>query len=114
MADIEELLDDTKNMLGLELDDTSPDKRLIWILDSACKRLKILLGGIEPPEELTYIIVEVAIVRFNRIGSEGLESHSVEGESQSFQDSDFDGYMDEIEAYLDEQNGTKKGRVRFL
>ena len=68
----------------------------------------------EIPEALAYIVVEVAVARFNRIGSEGMSSHSVEGESISFSDDDFAGYKADIEAYLDEQSGTKRGRVRFL
>ncbi len=108
------MLKDLKELLGIDLGDESLDQRLNWILDSARARLKLLLGGIEPPEELEYIIIEVSVVRFNKIGSEGLSAHSVEGESQSFTDNDFAGFMDEIVAYLDTQHGVKKGRVRFL
>ena len=50
-------------------------------------------------EELSYIITEIAVVRYNRIGSEGLSSHSVEGESQSWSDTDFAPYQEEIDAY---------------
>ena len=73
-----------------------------------------MLGGIEPPEELNYIILDVAIIRFNRIGSEGLSSHTVEGESLSWSDNDFAGYMDDIRAYQDSQKEIAKGKVRFL
>lgn len=90
------------------------EKNLIWMLISARNRLKILLGGIEPPEELEHIIIEVAIIRYNRIGSEGLSSHTVEGESLTFEDDDFSGFKDEIESFLENQKETRKGRVRFL
>jgi hypothetical protein len=53
-------------------------------------------------------------MRFNRIGSEGLSSHSVEGESLSFTGSDFDGFMGEIQAWLDLQKESTRGKVRFL
>lgn len=83
--------------------------------DEATKqRLRFLLGGLEPPEEMNYIILDVSIIRFNRIGSEGLSSHSVEGESLSWSENDFAGYMDDIRAYLDDQKESKKGKVRFL
>ena len=68
----------------------------------------------EPPDSLNYIIREVSIIRFNKIGSEGMKSHTVEGESQQFVDSDFDGYKDDIQSFLESQNESKKGRVRFL
>ncbi len=108
------MLNELKEMLGIEPDDLSLDDRLDWILESVEMRLKLRLGGIDPPEELRHIIIEVAIVRYNRIGSEGLSSHTVQGETQNFQDSDFDGYEDEIQDWLENQKETGKGKVRFL
>lgn len=109
-------LNTLKGLLGFTKDQGNADldANLTWILESARERLKILLGGTDPPDNLQYIIIEVAIIRYNKIGSEGLNSHSVEGESLSFTDNDFAGYMDEIEAYLDAQADTQRGRVRFL
>ena len=66
------------------------------------------------PESLAYIVPEVAVIRYNRIGSEGMSSHSVEGESIAYADNDFAGYLGEIEAFLDEQQTTRRGRVRFM
>ena len=109
------MLKELKILLGLELNENDQDDKLNWILDSSRKRLKNLLGGIEPPKELKYIIVEVSAARFNRIGSEGMAVNLVEGESQHFNTSDFAGYMDEINAYLASVNGTAgKGGFRFL
>ena len=110
------MLDNLKVMLGIAADDIDKerDSKLNWILAAARQRLKILLGGIEPPAELDYIIVEVATIRFNRIGSEGLASHSVEGESLSFTNDDFSGFADEIQAFLDSQKESTRGKVRFL
>ena len=56
----------------------------------------------------------MAIIRFNKIGSEGLFAHTVEGESLSFSEDDFAGYRDDIQAYLDQQKDARKGRLRFL
>lgn len=108
------MLDNLKALFGLPEEDISQDKKLQLILDAAKSRLKLLLGGIEPPEELNYIILDVAIIRFNRIGSEGLSSHTVEGESLSWSDNDFAGYMDDIRSYLDSRKEITKGKVRFL
>ena len=108
------MLKDLKILLGIPEDDASQDSKLNLILSGTRSRLKSLLGGQDPPEGLNYIITDVAVIRFNRIGSEGLSSHSVEGESLSFSDDDFAGYREDIQAYLDSQKETKKGRVRFL
>lgn len=90
------------------------DSKLKYLLSAASQRLKVLLGGLEPPSELEYIIIDVAAARFNRLGSEGLTSHSVEGESCNFSSNDFDGFADDIQAYLDSHKESKRGKVRFI
>ncbi len=108
------MLDDIKELLGIAADDTDCDKKLKIIVELTTARLKRLLGNVAPPEELNYIIIEVTIMRFNRIGSEGLASHSVDSESLTFNDSDFNGFADDIQSWLNQQKESTKGKVRFL
>lgn len=80
-------------------------------------RLAAILGGIDPiPEKLEYIVTDICIKRFNRIGNEGMSSYSQEGQSMTFPDSDFDEYQGEINAFLEEQAKTDEnyGKVRFI
>ena len=103
MTDIEKLINGTQA------------EQLAVIESMTRDRLTILLGGLDIPEELEYIITEVSVKRFNRIGSEGATSHNVEGESLNWGDvDDFADYMDEINKYLEDLDGSTKGRVRFL
>ena len=107
------MLEDLKLLLGI--DGTGLDEMLMVIIRSVRDRLLVLLGGIgSVPESLLYIVTEVSAIRYNRIGSEGMTAHSVEGESVSYSDNDFAGFMPEIEAWRDEQSETRRGRVRFL
>lgn len=108
-----QVLLDFKRLLGVE-NEYSQDEKLEAILKSVYARLKVLLGMDTVPEALLYIVTEVSVIRFNRIGSEGMSSHSVEGENISYMDNDFSGFMAEIEAWQDEQKETKRGRVRFI
>ena len=108
------MLNDLKLMLGIDATDTSEDAKLNLIISAATARLKTLLGGIEPPESLGYIIRDVSIIRFNKIGSEGMGSHSVEGESISFAADDFEGFADDIQAFLNTQKESVRGKVRFM
>ncbi len=108
------MLENLKLLLGFSAEDTEPDTKLRLILSQTTARLKLLLGGIDPPAEMDHIIIDVSIMRFNRIGSEGYSSHSVEGENVSFTDSDFASFMTEIQAWLDMQKGSSRGKVRFL
>src|SRR5699024_12176672 len=67
------------------------------------------------PEELDYIVTECAIARYNRIGSEGMDSESMDGHSASYVDKDLSDYEDEILDYLgDDADGSKKGDIKFL
>ncbi|MEG1426056.1 MAG: phage head-tail connector protein [Oscillospiraceae bacterium] len=108
------MLNDLKIMLGIAAEDTGWDARLNLILTTAASRLKLLLGGIEPPASMEYMILEVAIRRFNRIGSEGIETHTVEGESLQFSDGDFDAFSREIQSFLDSRADSTQGRMMFI
>lgn len=108
------MLNELKLMLGIDANDTSIDAKLELIISTATARLKLLLGGTEPPDSMNHIVREVAIIRFNKIGSEGMASHTVEGESFTFTEDDFAHFADEIQAYLDSQSNNKRGKVRFL
>lgn len=108
------MLNDLKLMLGIDTNDTSIDEKLKLIISTATARLKLLLGGTEPPASMEHIIREVAIIRFNKIGSEGLTSHTVEGENLSFNEDDFAAFTDEIQAFLNSQKENARGKVRFL
>jgi hypothetical protein len=108
------MLDNLKLMLGIAAEDTTLDDKLRLIISNATTRLKTLIGGIDPPETLDYIIFEVAIVRFNKIGSEGFEIHSVEGENITFTNADFKDFEADIQAFLASQKETTRGKVRFI
>jgi hypothetical protein len=101
-------------LFGEVVEDAALDAKLQWIVDGVTARLRLRLGGIEPPESMNHIIEEVAIVRYNRIGSEGIASHTVEGESMTFAASDFEAYAADIQAFMDAQKELKKGKVRFI
>ena len=108
------MLEDVKILLGIS--DSEKDDVLQTIVKITSSRLLVLLGVKEVPERLKYIVTEVSVARYNRIGSEGASSHSAEGESLSWSDSDsdFEPYQAEIDAFNTAQNTPQKGRVRFL
>ena len=105
------MLDKVKTLLGIA--DNSVDAKIAVIMELVTARLSLLLGGITPPESMAHIIVEVTVIRYNRIGSEGMSSHTVEGESVAFAD-DFAGFTDEIQAFLESQENGTRGRLRFI
>ena len=101
-------------MLGLA--DTT-DETVISVIencvDMATSRLLIRIGADAVPEQLGYIVREVAVRRYNRIGSEGVSSHTVEGESMSWNEDDFDPFESDINAYL-AANHAGRPKIQFL
>lgn len=102
------VLDDVQALLGVD------DPKLATIVALVGKRLISRIGEEKVPEELEYIVTEVSVIRYNRIGSEGASSHTVEGESISFIADDFSAYEDDIKAWLDARAAKSQRKVRFL
>lgn len=103
-------------LLGLDSPTQAMTDKIETIMELTEQRLGFLLGQTVIPEELSYIVVEVTIARFNRIGSEGVASHTVQGESLSWTDDDFKPYMDDIQEWLNAQDdvNTTRGRIKFI
>ena len=96
--------------LLLSINDNVQDDLLKRIIDNTEKRLISLLpSDMETiPDRLEYIVEEVAVKRFNRVGAEGMSQESVDGRSNTFQANDFDEYMDVIDQYTP-RNSDKRG-----
>lgn len=109
------MLDEIKIILGItdESSDTV-DPVLKVLIKTVTARLLVLAGVTEVPDALRYIVTEVVIARYNRIGSEGVSSHGVSGETMQWSDDDFTPYQKDIDAYRLFQAAERKGKVRFL
>ena len=72
-------------------------------------RSKILnyINEVELPLELEFVLVELTVQRYNRIGSEGIASESVDGKSVSYEDI-FENYKPYLDDYIS-RNGKSKG-----
>lgn len=110
------MLDDVLTMLGISDPSEELTAKLNYIIGSTQQRLLLRLGVDAVPTELEYIVVEVSIVRFNRIGSERLQSHNVEGESMTWNsEDDFKPYLAEINAWVSQNEDAKyNGRLKFI
>lgn len=110
-------LSDLKIMLQLTTD--KQDSLLNLIIKNTEQALSFKLSLSEDesiPEDLVFIALEVCVRRYNRISNEGMASYSQEGQSITFNSSDFDDFMDDINAWR-EQNGKNVrslGHVQFF
>lgn len=97
---------------------TGDNPQVEVIYSKIAERLMHRIKETEIPLELEYIVEEATIRRFNRIGSEGMKSESVEGHSVTYIDEDeLAPYESAIVAYLDSlepESPRKPGVVYFL
>lgn len=109
-----EIRENIKVILGIE--DTRQDRVLDILIKNVESHLKALLKKEEIPSKLDFIVEEITLRRFNRIGSEGLKSESVEGHSISFYDlkKEFDPYLEIIYEYADGGDKGSRGEVLFF
>lgn len=69
----------------------------------------------EVPAELGYIITNIVMARYVRLGNEGLTQFSQDGLQLVFRNDDFDNYMNEITSFGDDGSDTGMGvRGRVL
>lgn len=100
----------------LDIEDDLQDDVLNIFIENVTSHLKALLKK-EVPEQLNFIIEEIVIRRYNRIGSEGMKSESVEGHRIDFYDlnDEFTPYLGLINDYKDDDDTKpKRGRVIMI
>lgn len=96
----------------------TPDEKLEVIRQNVISQMRILLN-LTPqeqiPEELSFIVDNVTVARFNRLGNEGMKTYENDGIKIQYDQTDFDPYMIFINQWLDnaqkEQNNVWKVTV---
>lgn len=99
----------------LDIQDSSQDDVLDILISNVSSHLKAMLGK-DIPSHLDFIVEEITIRRFNRIGTEGMQSESVEGHSITFYDleKEFTPYEDIIDDNKDDDSAGRMGKVMFF
>ena len=97
------LLNRIKTLLNIE-----GNENLIYeIVNITEAKILNYINATEMPKELEFVLIELSVQRFNRIGSEGIASESIDGKSVSYDD-DFTGYKHYLDDYIS-RNSVKKG-----
>lgn len=65
------------------------------------------------PVSLHWVVVEMAIIRYNRLNSEGITSESVDGGSVSYVENAFNLYKSELDTYISNRNKNKRGATFY-
>ena len=97
------MINKVKILLGI----TDNDELLNEIIEITEYKILNYINKKILPAELEFILIELVISRFNRIGSEGIASESVDGKSVSYED-DFNNYKHCLDDYV-LRNSKNKG-----
>ena len=100
------LLSRIKTLLELGYDNDN-DGLIYEIVEITKSKILNYINEEELPRELEFVLVELAVSRFNKIGSEGFSSESTDGKSISYED-DFEMYRQYLDDYLF-KTGQNKG-----
>lgn len=118
MGEKDSILTDVKTLL--EIDGEDRDKLIRLLISTAEKQVigKLQRLKVAPrivPEPIQYIITEIVIARYNRMGSEGLQNESVEGYSATYNQNDLEYHQSAIDDYIKQTDGDSNVRVvRFI
>ena len=97
------LLNRIKTLLGIP----DNDELIYEITELTKSKILNYINEVELPLELEFVLVELTIQRYNRIGSEGIASESVDGKSVSYEDV-FENYKPYFDDYIS-RSGKSKG-----
>ena len=97
------LLNRIKTLLGIP----DNDELIYEITELTKSKILNYINEVELPLELEFVLVELTIQRYNRIGSEGIASESVDGKSVSYEDV-FENYKPYLDDYIS-RSGKSKG-----
>ena len=90
------------------------DDQVRDIISDVEDQLRVRLGfPLFVPDSLGYIVTAVAVKQYNRIGSEGTASHTVEGETMTWDDDPFAEYSADIEEWRS-ANSNGRAHIRFI
>ena len=103
------LLNRVKVLLGITNNDN--EELLREIIEITKSKILNYVNEAELPNELEFVLVELAIKRFNRIGSEGFTSETVDGKTMSYEESEFEGYKKYLDDYICKNNINKGFRL---
>lgn len=105
-------LDNIKILLGLE--DDEKDEVLTILLTNAISTLCVYLGVQQLPQELNFVAEQLAVIKFNKLGSEGISTEKIDVLSTTYQQDELASFKAILDNYKANNNLATTKRVKFL
>ena len=103
-------LDNIKVLLSLS-DDNSQDNILTVLLNNAVSTINLYLGVEDIPEELVFIAEQMTVIKYRRIGAEGIDTEKIDVLSTKYVADDLKPFTSLLDQYKMNNLGGKKLRL---
>jgi hypothetical protein len=91
----------------LNITDTTQDDILNLLITNATNYVTLYLDVIDLPSNLSFVIEEMVVVRYNKLQTEGLQTSFNEGKSFTYSLLDLNPYKDILDKYTKTGNRLK-------
>ena len=103
-------LDNVKVLLSLT-DDSSQDELLTVLLNNAVSTIILYLGVEDIPDELTFIAEQMTVIKYRRIGAEGIDTEKIDVVSTKYIADDLKPFISMLDRYKDNNLGGRRLRM---
>ena len=103
-------LDNIKVLLSLT-DDSSQDGLLTVLLNNAVSTIILYLGVEDIPDELTFIAEQMTVIKYRRIGAEGIDTEKIDVLSTKYIADDLKPFISMLDRYKDNNLGGRRLRM---
>ena len=103
-------LDNVKILLSL-VDDDTQDELLAVLLNNAASTIKLYLGVDEMPRELEFIAEQMTVVKYRRIGAEGIDTEKIDVLSTKYVKDDIKPFASLLDTYKSNSLGGRRLRM---
>ena len=103
-------LDNVKVLLSLT-DDSSQDELLTVLLNNAVSTIILYLGVEDIPDELTFIAEQMTVIKYRRIGAEGIDTEKIDVLSTKYITDDLKPFISMLDRYKDNNLGGRRLRM---
>ena len=112
MLEKDNILREIKISLGLSSFDK--DELLLSLISRSNIQVLNYINEDILPKKLEYIVVELVIARYNRLGSEGLNSENTDGVSVSYNKNTLDNFKEDLDRYIESKKTSNNNKVKAL
>ena len=103
-------LDNIKVLLSLT-DDSSQDELLTVLLNNAVSTIILYLGVEDIPDELTFIAEQMTVIKYRRIGAEGIDTEKIDVLSTKYIADDLKPFISMLDRYKNNNLGGRRLRM---